>query len=62
MLPDEHTHILTTDYGLSIKDAKTLIALDHSDRLNLFYGVTSILLSRFTDKASLEVGKTTANW
>lgn len=39
MLPDESLRVLTADpdYGLSMKDAKTLVGLDNGDRLEFYF-------------------------
>lgn len=66
MLPDEIAEMLTQSprYGLTIKDAKTLILLDDGDRLDYYLGVVEILRTHFkNDQQTLSrVGKVTSNW
>lgn len=63
MLPDEQTHILTTNYGLSLKDSKTMVELDNGKRLDYFYDVASMLVvSTHDDQKQVRIGKIAANW
>ena len=66
MLPDDIANMLvqSSEYGLTIKDAKTLVALDDGDRLEYYLDVVEILGKEFSENSqSLEkVGKITNNW
>ena len=66
MLPDDIANMLvqSSEYGLTIKDAKTLVALDDGDRLEYYLDVVEILGKEFSENSqSLErVGKIANNW
>ena len=66
MLPDDIVNMLvqSSEYGLTIKDAKTLVALDDGDRLEYYLDVVEILGKQFSENSqSLEkVGKIANNW
>jgi len=66
MLPDDITNMLvqSSEYGLTIKDAKTLIALNDGDRLEYYLDIVEILGKEFSENSqSLEkVGKIANNW
>ena len=68
-LPDEHERQLQQGYGLSLKDAKTLIDLDDGDRIDYLEAVVDYTLSRIggtlgpnegDDQRS--VGRMVCNW
>jgi len=63
-LPDRELRILVDGYGLSVKDAKTLVGLDDGDRLDYFYAIIDYLKNQgdghLTDYR--EYGKMVANW
>ncbi|MCJ1477117.1 hypothetical protein MMC13_005788 [Lambiella insularis] len=68
LLPDEQLRTLTEDFNLSVKDARTLIALDEGERLDYFYAVVS-LVQQNTHKSGNQdhqqdkrIGKVAANW
>ncbi|MCJ1246637.1 hypothetical protein MMC30_003846 [Trapelia coarctata] len=62
-LPDRELRILVDGYGLSVKDAKTLMGLDDGDRLDYFYTVFACLKAQGDHlKDYRELGKTAANW
>ena len=56
--------VQSSEYGLTIKDAKTLVALDDGDRLEYYLDVVEILGKEFSENTqSLEkVGKITNSW
>ena len=56
--------VQSSEYGLTIKDAKTLVALDDGDRLEYYLEVVDILGKQFSENSrSLEkVGKIASNW
>ncbi|KAL5118481.1 hypothetical protein ACEQ8H_003657 [Pleosporales sp. CAS-2024a] len=62
ILPDTMIETLTLQYGLTVKDAATLVSIDDGHRLDYFLDVLSHLQQHLpqTDLASL--GKTTGNW
>ncbi|KAL1616548.1 hypothetical protein SLS54_008283 [Diplodia seriata] len=65
-LPDETVDMLVVDprYGLSMKDAKTLVGLDTGDRLDYYFDVVEELNRQTTadEQASLKLGKAAGNW
>ncbi|MCJ1444845.1 MAG: hypothetical protein MMC23_005348 [Stictis urceolatum] len=63
MLPDEQARRLVNDYGLSMKDAKTLIALDGGLRLDYFQDVVSQCQRLEGSSKNLKLlRKAAANW
>ena len=64
MLPDEAVRQLVDKYGLSTKDAKTLVPLDGGNRLDYFYTVISQLVNDNDDSGDkrAELGRVAANW
>ncbi|EKG22428.1 Aspartyl/glutamyl-tRNA amidotransferase subunit B-related protein [Macrophomina phaseolina MS6] len=65
-LPDETVTMLVEDarYGLSVKDAKTLVGLDTGDRLDYYFDVVELLHQQTTaeERASMKLGKAAGNW
>ena len=66
ILPDDIANMLvqSSEYGLTIKDAKTLVALNDGDRLEYYLDIVEILGKEFSENSqSLEkVGKIANNW
>lgn len=66
MLPDDIANMLvqSSEYGLTVKDAKTLVALNDGDRLEYYLDIMEILGKEFSENSqSLEkVGKIANNW
>ena len=66
MLPDDIANMLvqSSEYGLTVKDAKTLVALNDGDRLEYYLDIVEILGKEFSENSqSLEkVGKIANNW
>lgn len=64
VLPDEQIRRLVEAYQLSIKDARTLVALDDGDRLDYFDTVVAILsrIANDFNEHHIQYGKTAANW
>lgn len=66
MLPDETAETLVEDpgYGLTMKDAKTLVTLDDGDRLDYYLDVVQILRQHMPEdlQSSSKIGKVAANW
>jgi aspartyl-tRNA(Asn)/glutamyl-tRNA(Gln) amidotransferase subunit B len=66
MLPDDIANMLvrSSEYGLTIKDAKSLVALNDGDRLEYYLDIVEILGKEFSENSqSLEkVGKIVNNW
>ncbi|KAJ9665244.1 hypothetical protein H2201_004718 [Coniosporium apollinis] len=66
MLPDETADMLVEDpaYGLTMKDAKTLVALDDGDRLDYYLDVVQILRQQLPSdlQSSSKFAKVAANW
>ena len=64
VLPDEQIRRLVGEYQLSIKDARTLVALDDGERLDYFDAVVAILSRIASDfnEHRIQYGKTAANW
>ncbi|OJD30537.1 mitochondrial cytochrome c oxidase assembly factor [Diplodia corticola] len=65
-LPDEVVDMLMGDprYGLSVKDAKTLVGLDAGDRLDYYLDVVEKLNQQMTaeERVSFKAGKAAGNW
>ena len=66
-LPDQTLEMLTQDetYNLTMKDAKTLLALDDGDRLDYYIEVVDLVsqhLGQVHDTTKLPIGRTTGNW
>ncbi|KAK7552559.1 Glutamyl-tRNA amidotransferase subunit B, mitochondrial [Phyllosticta citricarpa] len=65
-LPDQTLHKLVHDpqYGLTIKDAKTLLAFDGGDRLDYYFDVVRQLHEQTTaeEQKTLKLGKVAGNW
>jgi aspartyl-tRNA(Asn)/glutamyl-tRNA(Gln) amidotransferase subunit B len=62
-LPDTMIDTLTEEYGLSKKDAGTLLSLDHGDRLDYFFDVVARLEnSELPDCDQAHLGKVAGNW
>ncbi|KAF2402136.1 hypothetical protein EJ06DRAFT_520215 [Trichodelitschia bisporula] len=55
-LPDELSDELTTKFGLTIKDAKTLLSLDDGDRLDYYFDVVDQL------GGHADSGRVAGNW
>ncbi|KAF2760073.1 hypothetical protein EJ05DRAFT_536258 [Pseudovirgaria hyperparasitica] len=65
-LPDEVLDMLVREpYGVTVKDAKTLLALDDGERLDYYFDVVHILQETLESEAAGvkgKVGKMAANW
>lgn len=59
-LPDETVERVGAEYGLSLKDAKTIVSLDGGDRLEFMEQTVSLLQD--LDQGPLKVEKTVGNW
>lgn len=66
MLSDDLINMLVTqtEYGLTSKDASTLLILDDGDRLDYYLDVVQILRNTFKDDPTTlaRVGKVAGNW
>ena len=66
VLPDRIVQVLVERYGLSTKDAGTLLSFDNGDRLEYFFEVTNQLARARNIKPSEDefsvLGKTVGNW
>lgn len=66
MLPDRVVDVLVEKYGLSVKDAGTLLSFDNGDRLEYFFEVTNQLARarniRPSDPEFATFGKAVGNW
>ncbi|KAK4991435.1 hypothetical protein LTR50_001827 [Elasticomyces elasticus] len=66
MLPDETAERVVNEYGISAKDARTLISLDDGDRLEYTEAVVETVMQRLAslpEKQSFDkVGKVVADW
>lgn len=66
MLSDECVEILVDPqgYGLTAKDANTLLMLDDGDRLDYYFDVVQVLRSTFSEDPDIlaRVGKVAGNW
>jgi aspartyl-tRNA(Asn)/glutamyl-tRNA(Gln) amidotransferase subunit B len=65
-LPDESIQSLSgsREYGITSKDASTLLLLDDGDRLDYYYSVVQHLRSTFSTNSEIlaRVGKSAGNW
>ena len=63
-LPDDTIGDLVDNYGLSRKDAKTLVSLDHGERLDYFDQVIESCFEEFNGLAigPQRQGKIIADW
>ena len=63
-LPDEQVRDLVDQFGLSVKDAKTLVTLDGGERMDYLFDVISFLRrgSYAPWTRDLQLGRTAANW
>jgi aspartyl-tRNA(Asn)/glutamyl-tRNA(Gln) amidotransferase subunit B len=62
VLPDEQVKELVETFGLSNKDAKTIVLLDHGDRVDYFHAVVAKLQDALPAVPLKELGRSTANW
>lgn len=66
VLPDRIVDVLVEKYGLSTKDAGTLLSFDNGDRLEYFFEVTNQLARTRSVKPSTHefpiLGKAVGNW
>lgn len=66
VLPDRVVDVLAKKYGLSVKDAGTLLSFDNGDRLEYFFEVTNQLARTRAIKPSDPefplLGKAVGNW
>ncbi|KAF2426214.1 hypothetical protein EJ08DRAFT_380439 [Tothia fuscella] len=62
MLPDEILAMLTTEHGLTLKDAKTLLAADDGDRIDFYLEVLEQVRARLGGKTSHGLGALVGNW
>jgi aspartyl-tRNA(Asn)/glutamyl-tRNA(Gln) amidotransferase subunit B len=59
-LPDHILRLLTAEFGLTEKDARTLMSFDDGDRVEYFFEVVNQVSKADEDKA--RVGKLVGNW
>lgn len=66
MLPDEAVDMLVSSpmYSLTVKDAKTLVALDDGARVDFYMEVVERLRQQLSaeELAPLNVGRDAGNW
>ena len=62
ILPDEEIALLTDTYGLTTKDALTLVSLNNGCRAEYFYNVVDQLASLSGDKDLRRLGKLSGDW
>lgn len=60
-LPSETEKRVVKQYGLSVKDAKTIVCLDDGDRLEFLEETVELIVNQLDDGES-KVGKTVGNW
>jgi aspartyl-tRNA(Asn)/glutamyl-tRNA(Gln) amidotransferase subunit B len=62
-LPDTMVETLAAEYGLTTKDAGTLLSLDDGDRLEYFFDVLSQLQGfNLPEVDQAHLGRVTGNW
>ncbi|KAI0996327.1 Glutamyl-tRNA(Gln) amidotransferase subunit B [Podosphaera aphanis] len=62
ILPDDEINLLVERYGLTIKDALTLVSVDNGERAELFYKLTDLVQAQLTDYSMQKIGKLCGNW
>jgi len=64
MSSDDSLNVLVDEYGLTSKDANTLLVLDHGNRLDYYFSVVESLKITFAENAEglARVGKVAGNW
>jgi aspartyl-tRNA(Asn)/glutamyl-tRNA(Gln) amidotransferase subunit B len=63
MLPDRLLHILTADYGLTEKDARTLISLDDGERLEYYLETVDVVSKQLGEEATPAIiRRQVGNW
>ncbi|KAF4624115.1 hypothetical protein G7Y89_g14055 [Cudoniella acicularis] len=62
VLPDEEIKIMTEEYGLTIKDAMSLISLNEGGRVEYFRNVVDEVLSMDGNQDQKHVGRLVGNW
>lgn len=60
--PDSELQQLVTQYGLTMKDAMSLVSLRDGDRAEYFYVVVTDLIKRCDDATSTDIGRLCGNW
>lgn len=63
-LPDQTVQRVQSEYGLTLKDAKTIVDLDDGDRLEFMEETMENVLRGFGDQSldQLKIGKLVGNW
>ena len=63
ILPDQLLDFLVADYGLTEKDARTLISLDDGERLEYYLETVDIVLKELGgDVMAANIGRQVGNW
>ncbi|KAL3426446.1 Glutamyl-tRNA(Gln) amidotransferase subunit B, mitochondrial [Phlyctema vagabunda] len=62
VLPDAEINILTEEYGITIKDAMSLVALDNGSRVEYFRNVVDLVTPDGDAPEMRRVGKICSNW
>jgi aspartyl-tRNA(Asn)/glutamyl-tRNA(Gln) amidotransferase subunit B len=64
MMPDELLDVLTNDpkYGLTAKDAKTLISFEDGDRLEYYFDVVDVIQIDIASGSPQSIGRVVGNW
>jgi aspartyl-tRNA(Asn)/glutamyl-tRNA(Gln) amidotransferase subunit B len=63
VLPDQLLEFLTADYGLTEKDARTLISLDDGERLEYYLETVDIVSKELGgDVVTANIGRQVGNW
>ena len=62
ILPDEEIDTLVRNYGLTHKDAVSLISLNEGGRIEYFYQVFTYLKAKYGPHQNAQLGKTVGNW
>ncbi|RFU34268.1 hypothetical protein B7463_g2048, partial [Scytalidium lignicola] len=62
VLPDEELNILVEEYGLTVKDAMSLMALNDGGRVEYFWNVVDELLQLKLEDKQTRLGKLACNW
>ena len=64
MSSDDSLNVLVEEYGLTSKDASTLLVLDDGDRLDYYFSVVESLKIIFAENVEVlaRIGKVAGNW
>jgi aspartyl-tRNA(Asn)/glutamyl-tRNA(Gln) amidotransferase subunit B len=62
VLPDDELNLLVDEFGLTVKDAMSIVSLNDGQRVEYFYNVVEALMDLSADEDSKRIGKLVGNW